>query len=281
MRPRQIFVVLLAGLVCWSSVVVPAQNRVTSYVRYAAAGATSFGILDGETIRELKGDLFAAPSPTGRTLKVSDVRLLQPVQAGKAIGIGLNYKSHTAEPPKEIRAFAKFPTSIVGPGEAIVFPPGATDVHYEGELVLVIGRTARRVSEADAPSYVFGVTAGNDVSERIWQASDNEYFRAKASDTFGPIGPAIVQGLNYNDLQLTTRLNGKVVQTARTSELIFSPARLVSFLSQYITLEPGDLIFTGTPGTTSGMKPGDTVEVELEGIGILRNPVVGPGGGTR
>ncbi|HZW58680.1 MAG TPA: fumarylacetoacetate hydrolase family protein, partial [Woeseiaceae bacterium] len=124
-----------------------------------------------------------------------------------------------------------------------------------------------------AGDYIFGVTAGNDVSERQWQANDLQWFRGKATDTFGPIGPVIAAGLDYNDLLVQSRLNGKVMQSQRTSELIHDPAAIVSFISQYATLEPGDLIFTGTPGTTSAMQPGDVIEIEVEGVGVLRNTI--------
>ena len=127
---------------------------------------------------------------------------------------------------------------------------------------------------ADAKSYVFGVTIGNDVSERDWQKQDLQWFRAKATDTFGPMGPVIVTGLNYDDLLLQTKLNGEVVQSQRTKDLIFDVATIVSYLSRYVTLEPGDVIFTGTPGTTRAFKAGDTIEIEIEGIGTLRNRAV-------
>ena len=146
-------------------------------------------------------------------------------------------------------------------------------MHPEGELVVVIGKRAKNVSVEDAPKYVFGITCGNDVSERDWQKSDLQWFRAKASDTFGPLGPAIVQGLNYNDLLLQTRVNGEIRQSQRTRDLIFSVDEIVSYVSRYVTLLPGDLIFTGTPGTTQAIKAGDVVEVELEGVGVLRNKV--------
>ena len=154
-----------------------------------------------------------------------------------------------------------------------MLPPDAKNAHYEGELVVVIGKRARRL-EGDAKSYVFGVTAGNDVSERDWQRADLQWFRAKASDTFGPFGPAIVTGLNYDDLLLQTRLNGEVVQSQRTKDLIFDIATIVSYVSQYVTLEPGDVIYTGTPRTTRPIKAGDTVEVEVEGVGVLRNKAI-------
>jgi len=263
-------------LVCATTLSVPAARaQVTKYVRYAQGNATSYGILEGEQIRELRGDLFADPRPTGRTVPLSSVRLLAPCVPGKVIAVGLNYQSHlgTRAPAAYPGLFAKMPTSIVGTGADIVLPPDAKDAHYEGELVIVIGKRASRVSEASARSYIFGVTAGNDVSERDWQRDDLQWFRAKASDTFGPLGPAIVAGLNYDDLLLQTRLNGEVVQSERTKDLIFNVAKIVSYVSQYVTLEPGDVIYTGTPQTTRQIKDGDVVEVEVEGVGVLRNKV--------
>lgn len=252
-----------------------AAAQVTKYVRYTAAGDTAYGILDGETIRQLAGDLFQAPKPTGKTVKLADARLLAPVLPGKVIAVGLNYLSHLGERPaaQYPGLFLKLPSSIIGPGDDIVYPADAENLHYEGELVVVIGRRASQVTVADAPRYIFGVTAGNDVSERNWQRSDLQWFRAKASDTFGPLGPAVVSGLNYGDLLLQTRLNGEVVQSQRTKDLVFDVPTIVSYLSRYVTLEPGDVIYTGTPGTTRPIKPGDVVEVELEGVGVLRNPV--------
>jgi 2-keto-4-pentenoate hydratase/2-oxohepta-3-ene-1,7-dioic acid hydratase in catechol pathway len=250
-----------------------ARQTPTKYVRYAAAGAVSYGILEGDTIRELKGDLFANPAPTGRTVKLAEVKLLPPCDPKKVIAVGLNYKSHlgTQQPAAYPGLFAKYPTSIIAHGDDIVIPPDATNVHYEGELVVVIGKRAKSVPVETAKSYVFGVTAGNDVSERGLQKADLQWFRAKATDTFGPLGPAIVTGLNYDDLLLETKLNGQVVQSQRTKDLIFNVAAIVSYVSRYVTLEPGDVIFTGTPGTTRAFKAGDTIEVEIEGIGILRN----------
>lgn len=265
---------VLATLFCLTFLSV-GSTQVTHYVRFDAAGRVGFGILTGDTIRELEGDPLTGGAPTGRTIAVSEVRLLAPVVPGKVIAIGLNYRSHLGgrTAPTEPGVFLKLPTSIIGPGDPIVLPEGSANVHYEGELVVVIGKRARRVSVAEAPGYVFGVTAGNDVSERGWQAGDLQWFRAKASDSFGPLGPAVVTGLDYGNLQLTTRLNGEVVQSQRTSDLLFGVAEIVSYLSRYVTLEPGDLIYTGTPGTTRAMTSGDVVEVELEGVGVLRNPV--------
>ncbi len=256
-----------------------AQGGVTKYVRYSHEGRVSYGVLEGATIRELDSDLFASPRESGRTLPLSEVQLLAPCEPSKVIAVGLNYRSHlgSREPAEYPGLFAKYPTSIVGHEENIVMPPDSRNLHYEGELVVVIGKKAKSVSVADAPDYIFGVTAGNDVSERTWQRADLHWLRAKASDGFGPMGPAIVSGLDYNELLLETRVNGEVRQSERTRDLIFDVETIVSYVSQYITLMPGDVIFTGTPGSTQAMEPGDVVEIELEGVGVLRNTVVAAG----
>jgi 2-keto-4-pentenoate hydratase/2-oxohepta-3-ene-1,7-dioic acid hydratase in catechol pathway len=268
-QTRSIFVVMILLAAGVSSA------QVTKYVRYSHEGRTSFGILEGDQIRELDRSPIEGGKPTGKTAALSAVRLLAPVEPSKVIAVGLNYKSHigNAVPSKYPPLFAKLPTCIVGPEAEIVFPEGASNVHFEGELVVVIGKKASRVSKEEASQYVFGVTAGNDVSERNWQRDDLQWFRAKASDTFGPLGPYLVTGLNHNDLLLQTRLNGKVLQKQRTSDLLFDVEDIVSFASQFVTLMPGDVIYTGTPGTTSAMKPGDVVEIEVEGVGILRNKI--------
>jgi 2-keto-4-pentenoate hydratase/2-oxohepta-3-ene-1,7-dioic acid hydratase in catechol pathway len=264
-------------LVVGCTIAIAAQATAqTKYVRYELAGKTSFGILDGETVRELSGDLFASPKPTGKTAALGAVKLLAPVVPSKVIAVGLNYQTHLGQRAAAAYPglFAKMPTSIVGPEANIVYPADATNLHYEGELVLVIGKRASNVDTASAMRYVFGVTAGNDVSERDWQQKDLQWFRAKASDTFGPLGPAIVTGLNPDDLLVQTRLNGEVVQSERTDHLIFNVKEIVSYVSRYVTLEPGDVIYTGTPGTTKPIKPGDVVEIEVEKVGVLRNRVV-------
>jgi len=264
-------------LACTGSLL--AQGGITKYVRYSHEGHTSYGILDGDTIRQLDGDLFSSPQTSGHTVTLSDVAILAPCTPSKVIAVGLNYRSHLgARPAAEYPGlFAKYPTSIVGHGADIVIPPDSKNLHYEGELVIVIGKRAKNVSVAGASDYVFGVTAGNDVSERDWQRDDLQWLRAKGSDTFGPIGPAIVTGLDYNDLLVQTRLNGEVRQSESTKDLIFSIDEIVSYVSRYFTLMPGDVIFTGTPGTTAAMKPGDVVEIEVEGVGVLRNTLVPAG----
>jgi 2-keto-4-pentenoate hydratase/2-oxohepta-3-ene-1,7-dioic acid hydratase in catechol pathway len=193
------------------------------------------------------------------------------------LAAALNYKSHLTgrEAPKNPEFFFKPPSCLIASGEPIVMPPGSEDVHYEAEMVIVIGRRARNVSTEDALDHVLGVTCGNDVSARDWQEGDIQWWRAKGADTFGPVGPVIVSGLDYDNLELEGRLNGQVKQHANTNDLLFGVAQLVSFASRHVTLEPGDLIFTGAPGTTSQLSPGDVFEVEIKGVGVLTNPVKG------
>ena len=225
-------------------------------------------------MREVRGDIFSKFAETGVQRKLSEVKLLFPCVPTKALAVGLNYKSHIGnqKAPTKPEMFFKALTSLADPEANIVIPEGAANVHYEGELVIVMGKRAKNVSIADAPSYIFGYTAGNDVSERDWQKNDLQWWRAKGADTFGPAGPAIVTALDPK-ARLTMRLNGEVKQTQFVSDLLFGPAEIVSFTSRFVTLEPGDVIFTGTPGATSAMKPGDIAEVEIDGIGILRNRV--------
>jgi 2-keto-4-pentenoate hydratase/2-oxohepta-3-ene-1,7-dioic acid hydratase in catechol pathway len=252
-------------------------DGVIRYVRYQTEGRTGWGVLQGERIREIDGDLFGRHRTTDRWVDLADVALLPPTEPRKVVAVGLNYQSHLGErdPAAYPGLFTKYPTSLVGHGADIVRPPEANNLHYEGEMVLVIGRTCSQVSEEEAPACIFGITAGNDVSERDWQAADLQWFRAKASDTFGPVGPAIAVGLDPDDVLVETRLNGEVRQHQRTTGLIFDTAEIVSYVSRYVTLQPGDLIFTGTPGSTAPMANGDVAEIEVEGVGVLRNTVRG------
>lgn len=250
----------------------------TRYVRFSRNGSAAWGLVEDATVKVLTAAPYLAHAFTGETAALDVLTLLAPAEPPKIFAVGLNYRSHLGNRPAPTvpEIFYKPITSLQNPGEAIVIPPNATDVHYEGELVLAIGKTARRVSAADAPAHIFGVTCGNDVSDREWQRGaqkDLQWWRAKGCDTFGPCGPFLVRGLDYGNLELTTRLNGEVVQQQRTSDLLFDAATIVSFISQNVTLQPGDLIFTGTPGSTRKMKAGDVVEVQIENIGVLRNPV--------
>ena len=253
----------------------------TRFVRYRAGAHVAYGMQEGSTITELEGSLFSH-KPTAIRRKLEDVRLLYPCTPGKVLAVGRNFKSHFGDRPhpKRPELFYKPISCLLDPDAPIIHPADATDVHHEGELVLVIGKRLRRASKEEAKEAIFGVTCGNDVSERQWQMGpekDIQWWRAKGCDTFGPIGPAIVTGLNPDNLRLTVRLNGNIVQDQNTADFIYDSATMVSFASRYVTIEQGDIIFTGTPGTTLAMKPGDVVEVEIEGIGILRNPIAAEG----
>jgi 2-keto-4-pentenoate hydratase/2-oxohepta-3-ene-1,7-dioic acid hydratase in catechol pathway len=248
------------------------------YVRYSNGSATSHGILDGTTVREISGSPLDAHHETGATHPLSAVKLLAPIVPGKILAVGLNYKSHLGGRPQPAHPemFYKPVSALQNPGDPITLPRDATDVHYEGEIVVVIGQPARNLSPAEAKSAIFGVTCGNDVSERNWQhgsGKDLQWWRAKGSDTFAPLGPAISTDADYSSLLLQTRLNGEVVQKQFTSDLIFDCPAIVSWVSQWVTLLPGDIIYTGTPGSTKKLASGDVVEVEIENIGVLSNPV--------
>ncbi len=253
------------------------RKNVTKYIRYRSGSSVSYGILDGDTVRELRGDLFQH-SETGTSLKLAQVKLLRPCTPGKILAVGLNYRSHlgTRPAPPNPEIFYKPISCLQDPESPILLPRDSTDVHYEGELVLVVGKPVKHASKEQARDAIFGVTCGNDVSERQWQggpSKDLQWWRAKGSDTFGPLGPCIVSGVEYGKLLLQTRLNGAVVQKQYTSDLIFDGPAIVSYVSGWVTLNPGDIIYTGTPGSTKKMAAGDVVEVEIEGIGTLRNPV--------
>jgi len=198
----------------------------------------------------------------------------------KIIGIGQNYRAHVAEMGKTIPSepvmFLKPPSSLLADGASIERPDGYLRVDYEGELGVVIGRRARQVSVDDALGCVLGYVCVNDVTVRDLQQKDGQWTRAKGFDTFCPVGPALVEGLDPRDLRITTRVNGAVKQDSRTSDLIFDVATLIAFVSRHMTLEVGDLISTGTPAGVGNLTVGDVVEIEIEGVGVLRNPVVAP-----
>jgi 2-keto-4-pentenoate hydratase/2-oxohepta-3-ene-1,7-dioic acid hydratase in catechol pathway len=274
-----------AGVAVWSCG-SSMPTEFSRFVRYEHGGEIAFGGLDGEMVYPIEGDLFGSRTPTGESLPLSEVKLLYPIEPTKVFALAGNYLSHLGpgrEPPEYPEPFYKPITSLAHPEQDIVFPKGAQDVHYEAEFVIVIGKRASKVSEAEAADYILGYTCGNDVSERNWQNGsidgpenkDMQWWRGKGSDTFGPMGPAIAIGLDYEKSKIQLRLNGEVKQEQMLSDLIHNPVQTVSFISQVVTLLPGDVIFTGTPGSTSAMKAGDVVEVEIDGIGILRNKIAG------
>jgi acylpyruvate hydrolase len=228
-------------------------------------------------------------APASASIALGSVRLKAPVpMPSKIIGIGLNYREHVLESkentPEHPTVFAKFPNCLIGPGESIVLPRASTSVDYEGELAVVIGRRARNVSEADALDYVGGYAPFNDVSARDFQHHTSQWTIGKTFDTFGPMGPALVTAdeiPNPQALMLRLSIDGEVLQEASTDLMIFSVAFLVAHLSTVMTLEPGDIIATGTPGGVGGsrqppryLRAGETVRVEIEGLGVLESPVV-------
>jgi len=251
------------------------------FARFATGGEIKYGTVEGENIREIQGDLFGDHTPTGNIYAVQTVKLLAPCTPGKILALGLNYALHVQESssnrpqPERPEPFYKVPSSVCNPGDPIRIPPGAGETHYEGELVAVIGRTAKRVSPQAALDYVFGYTCGNDVSARPWQRGDLQWWRGKSCDTFSPFGPWIETNIpDPAKLILETRLNGQVKQHSGTDQMIFDVPTTISFISQVLTLEPGDLIYTGTCDGVGPMDDGDTVEVEISRIGVLRNPVI-------
>lgn len=255
------------------------------WIRFARNGAESFGILEGETVLPVRGSLFAAWEKTGEKVPLPAVKLMPPVQPGTFYACGLNYMGHIKEVAVATGTAMKLPqkpevgyranSALIGQGDAIVIPKDATEkVQYEGELVVVIGKKAKHLSESDALSCVFGYTIGNDVSERTWQGQDRTFWRAKNTDTFKPMGPWIETDVDLDKLVTKVRVNGKEMISFHTNEMHFSIATYLSTMSRYLTLNPGDVVWMGTDGDPSNIKHGDVVEVDISGIGVLRNPVV-------
>ncbi|WP_449351044.1 fumarylacetoacetate hydrolase family protein [Streptomyces shaanxiensis] len=255
-------------------------------VRYAVGGACHYGELESDdvTIARFEGDPFTGLTPSGVLDEMGDVVLLSPVESPRIFGFAYNYASHVDETDRDVPdvpvCFMKPSTAVVGSGDAIVYPADGELIHFEGELVVVIGKKARHVKPAEAHEYILGYTCGNDVSDRIVQRKESRYgtlLIGKGQDTFAPLGPVIATELDPSALSLTTRVNGRVTQSASTADLMLPVPDLVSYLSRYLTLLPGDVIMTGTPAGVGPIRPGDEVEVEIEGIGVLRNPVVAEG----
>jgi len=260
--------------------------------RYTAGSDPVFGVVEGEPgserVHQIAGDpIYAETVRTGAVHDLADVRLLAPViPRSKVVGIGKNYADHVAEmgggdAPAEPAMFLKPNTSVIGPNDPVVLPWQSTHVDYEGELAVVIGRLCKDVPPERVPEVVFGYTIANDVTARDLQRSDLQWARAKGFDTFCPLGPWIVTAneLAVDDLAITTRLDGALVQDGRTSQLIHDVVTLVCAVSEAFTLLPGDVILTGTPAGVGPMRDGQVVEIEVEGIGILRNPVRDSGSG--
>ncbi len=252
--------------------------------RFAGDDDPRFGVVGEEdgtpTIAVLKGDpLYAGYELTGQKVAVADVRLLAPViPRSKVVCVGKNYAAHAAEMGGEVPetplVFLKPNTSVIGPGEPIVYPAQSSEVHFEGELAVVIGRICKDVAVEDVDKVVFGYTVANDVTARDLQRTDGQWARAKGFDTFCPLGPWIETNLDPSDLRVTTELGGELKQDGRTSDMVFSVADVVAYVSSFMTLLPGDVVLTGTPEGVGPMQVGDRVSVTVEGIGTLTNQVV-------
>ncbi len=248
--------------------------------RYEVDGRVQWGVVEsvevsGERVRAIKGDPFGARAASADSRPLSSVRLLAPAQPSKIFALAHNYADHLQgkSPPKEPQIFLKVPSSVIGPGDTIRLPRGQGRIDEEGELVVVMGRRCRGVSRAQALDYVLGYTCGNDVSARVWQKNDLNWWRAKSSDTFSPLGPFIITDLEPSSATIAARINGREVQRCVSSDLIFDVPSLIEWISRSITLEPGDLIYTGTSGEPAELHAGDTVEIAIGGIGVLSNPV--------
>lgn len=251
--------------------------------RFSFEGKTSYGVVEGETIFEVDGDPFrggvAGLKKNGRQAAVSSVKLLAPCEPSKIAAIGLNYKAHAAEfnkpLPEEPMLFLKPSTAVIGPEEGIVYPSHMSHrVDYEGELAIVIGKRAKDVAPEKASEYILGYTCFNDVTARDLQGKDIQYSRAKGFDTFACVGPWIETDLDPTRVRITSFLNGEKRQDTSTEDMIFDCFKLLSFVSHVMTLLPGDIIATGTPSGVGKMKPGNTVEISIDGIGVLKNIVV-------
>ena len=244
--------------------------------RYGVVGA------DGDTpiIAPLKGDpLYAPLELTGEKLPLEDVRLLAPViPRSKVVCVGKNYVAHAAEMggevPQEPLIFLKPNTSVIGPGEPIFYPKQTQDLHFEGELAIVIGRICRNLTLEDAPKVIYGYTVANDVTARVLQSKDGQWARAKGFDTFCPLGPWIETDFDPSSVRVRTALNGEIKQDGNTSDMVFDVPAILQYVTSFMTLLPGDVVLTGTPEGVGPMQAGDHVAVTIDGLGTLTNPVV-------
>jgi 2-keto-4-pentenoate hydratase/2-oxohepta-3-ene-1,7-dioic acid hydratase in catechol pathway len=260
---------------------VDAQQNV-QYVRYEQGGQASWGILDGAiengTIRQLSDAPYLGGTPTGQSVQRTAVKLLAPVDPEQIFMTAYNFRSHLVNPPAPYPGlFLVLPSSVVGPEDPLVRPKESTNFHYEAEMVVVIGREIREeIAAEDVPDYIFGVTAGNDASERDWQAADLQWTRAKSARDTKSVGPVLVTGLDYSDLQITGRMNDETElrQSETSADMLFDINYMVSYISRYINLLPGDLIWSGTMNVTQQLTPGDTYHVGVEGVGVMSNEII-------
>ena len=259
------------------------------WIRFTAKGSTgadaAYGILEGDKIIEVAGSPFASFDKTARTHKLGDVKIELPVVPPTFYAVGFNYTEHimkvaarTGQPPNlptQPDVGYRANNSLIAHGEAVVIPKDATDsVQYEGELVAVVGKKAKHLSEAEALSCLLGYTIGNDVSERSWQKSDKTLWRAKNTDTFAPMGPWIETDVDLDKLETRISVNGKESLRFKTNDMLFGVARFISTMTRYVTLYPGDVLWMGTDGSSPNLKSGDVIDIEITGIGTLSNPFV-------
>jgi 2-keto-4-pentenoate hydratase/2-oxohepta-3-ene-1,7-dioic acid hydratase in catechol pathway len=248
------------------------------FIHYLYRGKETYGLLETkDRIRPISGDPFSGYQPAEGSVALTEIKILPPCRPGKVIALGLNYRDHAQEfnleVPAEPLIFMKPPSAIIAAEEKIRIPAMSRRVDYEAELAVIIGRTCRNVPREAAFSYILGYTCLNDVTARDLQNKDGQWTRAKGFDTFCPIGPCLVTDIDPGDLAIQSYLNGELRQSSRTSQLIFSVPELVEFISQVMTLYPGDIISTGTPSGVGPMNSGDTVEVVVEQVGRLVNRV--------
>ena len=244
-------------------------------VRFNSGGSTSYGVLDGDSIRQIMGEPFAEINFSGATFSLADVKLLAPVEPKKIVLVGLNFASHAAEihqeTPSEPLIFFKPSSAVIASGEEIVLPHQSTQVEIEAELTVVIGKRAKNVAEDKVGDYILGYTVANDVTARDIQFSDLQWARSKAFDSFCPVGPWIETDFVPESKRISSTINGKTKQDASTSEMVYSPEHLISYISHNFTLEPGDIVLTGSPAGISRVVAGDVVQCSIEGIGTLHS----------
>ena len=247
-------------------------------VRFERGDASGYGLVEGNLIYTLEGDPCGDFEPGVRVGRLGRVKLGSPCQPTKVVAVGLNYADHATEAglplPEEPIIFLKPSTAVIGHMDPIIYPAMSQRVDYEAELAVVIGKRARNVPSHEARRYILGYTCGNDVTARDLQQKDGQWTRSKSFDTFCPLGPWIVTDLNPSKLAITCRVNGQARQSGNTQDMVFKVWNLISFVSRVMTLEPGDVVMTGTPAGVGPLSPGNVVEVEIEGIGVLKNEVV-------
>ncbi len=248
------------------------------YLRFEKDSAEGYGILQGDKVKVLKGDFLEEVAFSGREYNVSEVRLLAPVKPKKVIAVGLNYLDHIREfsdrpVPENPILFVKLANTVIGPGDEIILPRDYQRVDFEAELAVVISDYCYQVTPEEAPDYILGATCLNDVTERIVQKADGQWTRGKNFPTFCPIGPYIVSDIDLSNLEIKAILNGEIKQQSNTKHFLWNPYELISFISNSIPLEIGDVVTTGTPSGVGPMKTGDSITIEIESIGSLTNPV--------